>query len=284
MARCQPMPPRPSDAFPSAPQAAVLLLAGFFIQYLVTAGLYDAREALGLSYEQLSTLATVLGNGVLLAAVLHIRKSGYRDLLHPGGRASPVSTFMLLVPPVLLLVPLIVMLDGVLMVALEALYPLSAWEEEAFRGMSAPSLAALLATCVIAPVVEEMLFRGVLLRGFLQRYPRGLAIGSSALFFGVAHFNIYQFCLAFMLGILLGWLFERSRSLIPCIALHAGVNTAVTVLSWPGEADTASQDPTLTAWAMATVAAALGAAALWRLLAKHPVLPDAGPASEPAGD
>jgi membrane protease YdiL (CAAX protease family) len=81
---------------------------------------------------------------------------------------------MFLVPPVLLLVPLTMMLDGVLIDCLEALLPVSAWEQQAFAGMVAGTLPAVVATCIVAPVVEEMLFRGILLRSFLEQYPRGV--------------------------------------------------------------------------------------------------------------
>lgn len=39
-----------------------------------------------------------------------------------------------------------------------------------------------------------------------------------ALEFSVAHMNDYQFAVASMIGVLLGWLYERTRSLIPCSA------------------------------------------------------------------
>jgi membrane protease YdiL (CAAX protease family) len=105
------------------------------------------------------------------------------------------------------------------------------------------------------------------LRAFLERYPRGLAISYSALYFGAAHLNIYQFFLAFLLGLLLGWLYERSRSLVPCIVLHGALNTTVVVLSATGDS-TVNQDPFTVpalAWLAAAIAAAVGAIAITSL-------------------
>ena len=52
--------------------------------------------------------------------------------------------------------------------------------------------------------------------------------------------NIYQFVVALVLGVLSGWLYERSRSLIPCIALHVSYNSALTILDWIGRTDRSS--------------------------------------------
>lgn len=263
------MPTR-NDSFPSVPQAFALLLVDFFLQYFIAAALYDVRQSLDLSTPQLNALTMLLANGALLAFVIHHRDTTYRDLLHPS-RSSARSALLLLVPPVLLLVPAIVLLDEVLGAALEAAFPLSRWEEQAFEGMTQGNLGAVVATCVLAPVLEEMLFRGVLLRAFLVQQPRWAAIAYSALFFGVAHFNIYQVALAFWLGLLLGWLFERSRSLIPCIALHAAVNTWVVVYSGLGAEHARGPEHTaLATWLFATVAAVVGALLLRRLLATYP--------------
>ncbi len=255
-------------SFPTAPQAALLLIAWFFLQYLVGTVIYDFRRTLDVTLEELRAIVMLLANGILISVTMHIRGMSYRDLLHPS-KASPLGTFVLLVPPVLLLIPLIVLLDVLLIRGLETLFPLSAWEEQASASMLAPTLPAFLMTCVIAPVVEEMLFRGILLRSFLVQYPRGLAIGFSALYFGVAHLNIYQFALAFLLGLLLGGLYERSRSLIPCMAMHAATNGSIYVWaksSGPAASLSAAEISPL-GWIGALVAAAIGAAVLHRLLA-----------------
>jgi membrane protease YdiL (CAAX protease family) len=257
-----------NESFPSVPQAAALLLVGFFLQYLIAAAFHDARRSLDLSMPELNALVMLLGNGVLLAFVAHHRGASYRDLLHPS-TSSALGTLLLLVPPVLLLVPALVLFDEALMSGLEMIFPLSLWEAQAFEGMTRGGLGAVIATCVLAPVLEEMLFRGVLLRSFLMQQPRWAAISYSALFFGAAHLNVYQFALAFLLGLLLGWLFERSRSLIPCIALHAGLNSWVFASTEIGAADSAAAQQTASSsWLLAAVAAVVGALLLKRLLGR----------------
>jgi membrane protease YdiL (CAAX protease family) len=99
----------------------------------------------------------------------------------------------------------------------------------------------VLFSCVAAPVLEEMLFRGVILRGFLRQYSRTFAIVWSAALFGIAHLNLYQMMTALAIGIVAGWLYERCRSLWPCILLHAAYNGFVTgYYAWVAEQADAS--------------------------------------------
>ncbi|MFO1328006.1 MAG: CPBP family intramembrane glutamic endopeptidase [Rubrivivax sp.] len=255
-------------AFPTIPQAALLILAGFLLQVVLGAALHDHRRALDLGEHELDALVTLLANGLLLATTLHLQGRSHRDLVHASG-SSILATAVLLVPPVLLLVPLILHLDHALIDLLEHLFPLSRWEEQAFSRMVAGSIGTVVATCVLAPVLEEMLFRGVLLSAFMQQHPRGVAIPASALYFGAAHLNIYQFVLAFLLGLLLGWLYERSRSLIPCMALHGALNAWVMAAAHGSKAQTGSQDGlTLASWLGAVVAALAGAWLLRRMLGR----------------
>jgi len=269
--------PSTKTPFPSASQAALLLLAGFLFQYLVSALLHDFRQLSGLTSAQSGTMTMLLSNGLLIAAVVHVLGLGYRDILHPS-TSSPAATFVFLVPPVLLLLPLVLLLDIVLIGAIEAVFPVSSWEQQAFNGMAESTLPAVVAACILAPVLEEMLFRGILLRAFLERYPRGLAIGYSALYFGAAHLNLYQFVLAFLVGLLLGWLYERSRSLLPCMALHAALNVSVSVWEGLSKGAFASDDPfavPASVWFAAAAAAAVGTWALRRLLGRRPGVRDA---------
>ena len=108
--------------------------------------------------------------------------------------------------------------------------------------------------------VEEMLCRGVILRSFLRQYGRWPAIVGSALLFGVSHMNIYQCVAGFITGVVLGWLYERTRSLWPCILLHASYNTAVTL------AFDVDSTPSPALWMLALVLACAGTLMLRRLL------------------
>ena len=88
-------------------------------------------------------------------------------------------------------------------------------------------------TCVIAPVTEEIFFRGMLLKAFGKANQR-FAVFFTALMFGLAHANIPQFVLTFLLGIFLAHITLKHGSLIPAILVHFFVNTFSTVMSESG--------------------------------------------------
>lgn len=74
---------------------------------------------------------------------------------------------------------------------------------------------------LLAPFAEELVFRGAILRTLLGwSKNHWTAIVLSAVFFAIAHFNPAQLPHTFLIGILLGWMYYRTGSIIPCIALH----------------------------------------------------------------
>ena len=224
-------------AFPSALQALLLIVALFAMELVVGALLRDAQGVLNLSSSQAWALGSLVANGCVFATVMQFQGLTYRGLFHPAG-TSMRHTAITLVPWVLMLVPALVLVNSTLVSVVTQAFPLSDSDRALFERLGDSDLATTLLGCVIAPVVEEMLFRGVILRGFLQRYERSLAIWGSAALFGMAHLNIYQFVAALVLGAVNGWLYDRSRSLVPCIALHSAYNTALSLLaSAPAGAD-----------------------------------------------
>ena len=92
-------------------------------------------------------------------------------------------------------------------------------------------------TSIIAPITEELLFRGMLLR-VLSKGNQRFAIFASAFFFGLAHGNIPQFMLAFLIGIFLAHITMKHGSIIPSIIVHMFINTFSTVMGAVSEIST----------------------------------------------
>ncbi len=88
-------------------------------------------------------------------------------------------------------------------------------------------LAQVLYGGLLAPIGEELLFRGVILKN-LSRVSQRFGIFMSAALFGLAHENIAQFLLAFLLGIFLAEIDMRHNSLLPSIMVHVAVNVLAT--------------------------------------------------------
>ncbi len=83
------------------------------------------------------------------------------------------------------------------------------------------------ALIVVAAVTEEFVFRGLVLRGLLDRTSPARAITISAGLFAIMHLNPWQMPTALFIGMILGWVYWRTRSLALCVAGHAfhnGVN------------------------------------------------------------
>ena len=87
---------------------------------------------------------------------------------------------------------------------------------------------------ILAPLAEEVVFRGSILRtllGIMSKKNHWVAIMISAAIFGVVHANLAQFVNALLMGLLLGWMYYRTGSLVPGILLHWVNNTMAYVLA-----------------------------------------------------
>ena len=103
--------------------------------------------------------------------------------------------------------------------------------QKLFSGIMS-SQFGLLAVGFIGPIAEEVVFRGAILRRLLDFYGnRGkwTAIVLTALLFGAVHGNLVQGINAFTLGLLLGWMYSRTRSIVPGIVFHI-VNNTISVI------------------------------------------------------
>lgn len=86
-----------------------------------------------------------------------------------------------------------------------------------------PVWMTVLGACVIAPFGEEFIFRKLLIDR--TRHAGDLpAILLSGLFFALFHGNLFQFFYAFLVGMLLAYVYTRSGSYLGCVAMHATVN------------------------------------------------------------
>ena len=82
--------------------------------------------------------------------------------------------------------------------------------------------------CLLGPLLEELLYRGVLLQG-MRKYNERFALIVSALIFGLMHQNYQQFVLGFLVGLVLGAVTLRSGSIVPAVIFHIIMNTTSTL-------------------------------------------------------
>lgn len=90
----------------------------------------------------------------------------------------------------------------------------------------------VIAIVIMAPIVEELLFRGAIQGHLMRKWKNpAWAIVVSSLVFGLVHGNWIQAPFAFLVGLSLGWMYYRSGSLIPGILMHF-INNGTAVLGF----------------------------------------------------
>jgi len=91
---------------------------------------------------------------------------------------------------------------------------------------------AIVMVVLVGPVIEEMIFRGVLLPAFDARMGRWIALGISSALFAGYHFNAWLLIPTFVLGFATGWLALQRESLWPAIALHSLYNVVPVAMAF----------------------------------------------------
>ncbi|GAB3824489.1 CPBP family intramembrane glutamic endopeptidase [Hymenobacter jeollabukensis] len=178
-----------------------------------------------------------------------------------GGRAQPVRWRGRFDGPVLGAVVVLTTYGVALAVSALQWLRLPHWGvDAAFNQLMLNPALSFGLICVAAPVIEEWLFRGLLLPGLARNYGPTRAILQSSLLFGIIHFNPAQSLMAFCLGLFQGWLYTRTRSVRVCVLSHATVNTA----AWAGMYFTRQPYGQATSWAQTSAGdlASIGAGAL----------------------
>lgn len=130
------------------------------------------------------------------------------------------------------LVPLIILSALALVVGLERmgnLIPMPKSVEKFFRSAFKTDIFSMINIVVAAPIFEEILCRGIVLRGLLKNYAPYKAIIISALFFAAIHLNPWQALPAFFGGLFIGWLYYKTHSVIPGMIAHSIINIMASI-------------------------------------------------------
>jgi len=220
-----------AERYPGIAQAIRLLLL-FLLLALVFGGVLGLVGGIIGSplHEQPEALAAVN-----LAAAVCVFRRGLRKAKAPFAQVFPFTRFRLslLVPMSLTVIAAFALLsemDNLLRTVL----PMPSWCSDFFSdlvGGQTSLWGSAVLLVVVAPLTEELLFRGLILRGFLSRYTTRKAVVASALLFATAHLNPWQMPAAMVLGLLLAWWFLRTGSLLPCLFGHALLNAVPLLLN-----------------------------------------------------
>ncbi len=174
-------------------------------------------------------LSSVLSNALVIAHLLWCRDACLDKLSFTG---VPVRCY-------LLCLPLVLSAMFVLNVATEWI-DLPNYNSDLFAEMS-HNAWGVISIVLVAPLAEELLFRGALERHLLrQGHSAAFAIVVSSAFFAVVHGNPAQIPFAFLIGMLLAWLYYRTGSVVPGVMCHVVNNSLAvwTMLAFPSEMST----------------------------------------------
>lgn len=95
-------------------------------------------------------------------------------------------------------------------------------------------LVVIFSTVIVAPVVEELVFRGVIFQRMRDNHGFLISAVVSSIAFGIIHFNIIQGVFGFFMGMVFAYIYERYHKLTAVIAAHASVNILNIFMALPG--------------------------------------------------
>jgi len=207
--------------YPTFWQGANLVVLYIFIQTLIDfpLALYDYQKGTDLLYEPWIKIPVFI---ISTLAILYI---GYRYSGLGLKKIFPLRGFNILI-----ILSMVLTFEGLqfflmgINSQLERVLPPPAWFLELFSRLFESNLGiwgGIARVVIIAPIVEELIFRGVIMSGFMRNYKAGYAIFYSALLFALFHLNPWQFPATFLLGLILGWIRIRTDSIIASISGHA---------------------------------------------------------------
>ena len=100
---------------------------------------------------------------------------------------------------------------------------------------SNPLFVTIICAGILIPIVEEILFRGLIFNRIKCQYNFVAGLLISSLLFGIYHGNIVQGIYATLLGIFLGFAYHKTKSILIPIFIHMGGNTFVSIYGKLGE-------------------------------------------------
>ena len=211
-----------------------------FLCSLLIAGIFSALDPAILSGADLgifSYLALFFAQIFLVAPIaFFLIKNGYK--LTDNFRFKSVSKNTLLFS--LALSFGVVLISSELNIIIDSIFPIpdSFLNLDSFLSPENPFslILVFLTVVIVAPIGEEMVFRGFLQR-FLETSWNDItrAILVSSLFFTLIHFNPYWAIQIYLMGLILGYLSWLTKSIYPSILLHMSINGTSMLLIFLGE-------------------------------------------------
>jgi hypothetical protein len=204
----------------------------FFERLLIPIGVISSREWLDAARSVINAatfwlldVANVISVALILAVVLGF----YRDKLASFGFTSKKMPKALLYGVFGFVVAFCI--TGIIGYPIQQRFGVDPTQEALSQATGVPGLFPLvfLSGIIIAPIAEEIVFRGYFYKAFSDRFKPSYAIVLSAALFSVLHFELLAAAQLFVIGIILAYVYEKTGNLMAPITLHV-LNNAVAFL------------------------------------------------------
>ena len=207
--------------------------APFFLErLLIPIGVISSREWLDAARSVVNAatfwllnVANVISVALILALVLGL----YRDKLASLGFTSKKMPKAFLYGVLGFVVAFCI--TGIIGYPLQQRFGVDPTQEALSQATGVPGLFPLvvLSGIIIAPIAEEIVFRGYFYKAFSDRFKPSHAIILSAALFSILHFELLAAAQLFVIGIILAYVYEKTGNLMAPITLHV-LNNAVAFL------------------------------------------------------
>jgi hypothetical protein len=220
--------PRPIDAATAVTTFVGSWIGAQLISSLVIAALGDGGSSDEVSFGVVAVALLGAWSSYLAGLVIASRRAGSGDVVADYGLAFRAGDVVGLGIGV---IAQLVVIRAVYL-PLEALWPDTFTDDRLTenakdlvdRAGGASTLLLVLVVVIGAPVVEELLYRGLLQRSLVDRFNEGVVVVGVAALFAAVHFRPVEFPGLFVFGLILGWAALRTRRLGLAIAIHVGFN------------------------------------------------------------
>jgi membrane protease YdiL (CAAX protease family) len=215
------------------------IAVAIFAVSLIVGGVLTAAVKMAVQIDSTSILVSIGHTSGFLLAIVGAAIF-YRAMY--GGRPVFAARFSWRSAPMAVLGVVLIMAASIALEPLMSLFPKHYFTD--LGEMIGSGVWSIVTSVVLAPVLEEIFFRGLLLEHLRRHVPAWQAVLAVALFFGLAHLDNWpQAINAAVLAVVMGYIYVRTGSLTVVIVVHA-INNGIAYL----QMETGMQDMSMRDW------------------------------------
>ncbi len=164
-----------------------------------------------ISESVITLLASLISMLVIIFIALQFKGASIRYLFENMKFAS-LQTYLI---SILFTIFMIMAIDPI-----TSFIPIPEWLEKILANLIQKNVASFMTVAIMAPIMEELLFRKIIFEGYQNNYSLKKAIFMSAFMFALFHLNPWQGIGAFVAGVYLAYIFYKTGDIVLCMFVH----------------------------------------------------------------